>query len=235
MSNFLAWSYSRLKMFRECPKQVWHAAVVPRGHPDRVEFKQSKPMLDGIEIDNALTARISKGIALPPKFAPYEAMVGAIMASPGEKLTQVQLALDQTFAPCGYKDWDTAWVRVIYDLLIVHGERAWIWDWKNGQVWLDEDQLRLFATVGFHYLPDVQAIDTSYVWLQHGITSDASYRRRELPDLWQTFIPDVERLQSAFKATHWPAEPLRGKASCKYCAVNAARKCPVALIPYAGG
>ena len=230
MANFLAWSFSRLKMFRECPKQLWHA-VAPKGHVDRIEYVQSKAMLDGNEVDNALTARISKGAVLPDKYRPYEPIAQLVVSAPGIKFTQMQLALDRAFKPCGYKDWDTAWVRVIYDLAIINKDHAWIWDWKNGQIWLDEDQLRLFATVGFHQFPELETIETSYVWLRHGITSDKTYTRRELPDLWQTFFPDVERMQAAWKTNHFPAQPKRGKISCSHCPVNAAHKCAEALCP----
>lgn len=234
MANFLAWSFSRLKQFLDCPRQVWHNAVAPRGHPDRIEFVQSKAMLDGIEVDNALTARISKGTVLPLKFQPYEPIAKMVVDAPGAKFTQMQLALDQTFKPVGYKDWDNAWVRVIYDLAIIDKDHAFIWDWKNGQVWLDEKQLMLFATVGFHQFPELEYISTSYVWLKHGTTSDKSYHRRELPELWQVFLPDVERMQVAFKNNQWPATPARGDKTCAYCSVNAAKKCSEAQGPYKG-
>jgi len=233
-ANFLAWSFSRYKMFLECPRQVWHNAAAPRGHADRIEFVQTKQMLDGIEVDNALTARIGQGTPLPPKFAPYETICASVLAAPGQKFTQMQLALDQAYKPCGYKDWDNAWVRVIYDLAIINKDHGFIWDWKNGQIWLDEDQLKLFAIVGFHVFPEVDTFSTSYVWLRHGETSDKVYRRRELPDLWQVFIPVVERMQVAYKTQHWPATPARGKNSCKYCAVNQAGKCKEAQGPYGG-
>lgn len=233
-ASFLAWSFSRLKMWKDCPRQVWHNAVAPKGHPDRIEFVQSKPMLDGIEVDNALTARIAKGTPLPAKFAPYEPMAAMILAAPGQKFTQMNLALDQTFKPCGYRDWDHAWVRAIYDVAVINGDHAFVGDWKNGQVWLDEDQLRLFATVGFHTFPELDVIDTSYIWLKHGVTSDKTYRRRELPDLWQTFLPDVERMQVAWKNQAWPATPSRGAKSCAYCAVNQAGKCAEAQGKYKG-
>lgn len=233
-ADFIAWSHSRLKMFKECPKQVWHNAAAPRGHADRIEFKQSKAMLDGIEVDNALTARISEGTPLPEKFSPYEPLAQSVLAAPGVKFTQMSLALDRSLCPCGYKDWDRAWVRVIYDLAIINGEHGFIWDWKNGQIWLDEDQLRLFATVGFHHFPEVMTFDTSYIWLRHGQTSDKTYRRREIADLWQTFLPDVERLQAAFKANHWPAEPANGKKTCSRCSVNEAGLCKEAKGPFGG-
>lgn len=230
---FLAWSHSRISTWLECPKQLWHS-IAPKGHPDKIPFVQSQPMLDGLEVDNALTARIKTGTPLPDKFAPYEGLCSSIIASPGTKLTQVKLALDQAFKPCGYMEWDTVWVRVIYDLVILNGAHGFIWDWKNGQIQTSEDQLRLFATVGFHVFPEIEVFDVSYIWLKHGVTSDRTYRRKELPDLWQTFLPTVERMQVAFKNNHFPATPARGKTSCGWCSVNKAGKCSEAQGPYKG-
>lgn len=229
---FLAWSHSRRNTFCDCPKWLYHTAVAKKGHPDRVEFEQTQPMLDGNEVDNALTARISKGTALPMKFEPYEGICQAVLDAPGVKLTQVKLALDQAFQPCGYMDWDRAWVRVIYDLAIINGTHAFLWDWKNGQIRVDDSQLKLFSAAGFHQYPEVEVIDTSYVWLKHGITSDARYHRRELPDLWNALLPDVERMQVAFKNNHWPAEPKNGARTCKWCPINKAGKCDRAAGPY---
>lgn len=228
--DFLAWSHSRRKTFCDCPKQLYHTQIAKKGHPDRVDFVQTKAMIDGNLVDDALTKRISLGTPLPPQYEPYEGMVQAVLSAPGTKFTQMKLALDQTFSPCGYMDWDNAWVRVIYDIAIIDGEYAFLGDWKNGQIWLDEEQLRLFATVGFHVFPEVQTIDTSYIWLKHGITSDKSYDRRELPDMWQTFIPTIERMQASFKTNHWPATP--SKQACRWCSVNQAGKCAEAAVPF---
>lgn len=232
MADFIAWSHSRRKQFMDCPKQFFHCSVARKGDPDRVEFVQSQAMLDGLEIDNALTARVAANTPLPAKFADYEGMVQVLLDTPGTKLTQVKLALDQTFKPCGYMDWNNTWLRAIYDVAIVNGAYAFIGDYKNGQIWLDKDQLKLFAAVGFHYFPEVETIDVSYIWLRHGVTTDATYRRRDLPDMWADLLPDVERMQVSFKNNHWPPEPKRGKATCKWCSVNKAGKCPAAAGPY---
>ena len=231
MADFLAWSHSRLKQFRDCPRQLWHN-IAPRGHPDRVEFQQTPEMLAGNRVDDALTKRITSNTPLPPEYAPYEGMVQAVIAAPGTKLTQAKMALDRAFRPCGYMDWDNAWVRVIYDVAVINGEKAFIGDWKNGKVWIDEEQLRLFATVGFHVFPELQEIDTAYIWLQHGTISPKTYTRRELADLWNTFLPDVERMQVAFKTQTYPATPTRGAATCKWCPANGAGKCKEAQGPY---
>lgn len=230
MADFLAWSHSRLSQFRECPKKLWHSALAPKGSPDRLEFVQSQAMLDGLEIDNALTSRVAKATPLPPKYAQWERLMGSIVAAPGVKLTQLKVALDRAFKVCGYTDWNNTWVRAVYDLAIVNGTHAFIWDWKAGQIRLDENQLRLFAATGFHFFPEVDTIDTSYIWLKHGVTSDAHYTRRELPAMWDTFTPDVERMQISYKTNQWPPTP--SPSACKWCDVNKAGKCPVAAVKH---
>lgn len=220
-----------MKQFRDCPRQLWHS-IAPRGHPDRVEFVQTPEMIAGNLIDDALTQRISSQKPLPPEYAPFEGMAQAVLAAPGTKITQAKMALGRSFTPCGYMDWDNAWVRVIYDVAVLDGERGFIGDWKNGKIWVDEEQLRLFATVGFHVFPELQVIDTAYIWLQHGVISPKTYQRRELEEMWMTFFPDVERMQVSHKTNNWPAMPKRGAATCKWCQANRTGKCGEAQGPY---
>jgi len=229
---FLAWSYSRLKMFKTCPGQLWHCAVAPKGDPARVEYYESQAQRDGKEIDSALTARISENRPLPPKFARHEPMCAMVVATPGAKLTQVQVALDGAFKPVGSRDWDHAWVRAVYDLIIRQVTYAFLWDWKNGKVWPDEDQLRLAAAIEFMQSPEIEVIDTAYVWLSHDKISPKVYHRRELADMWHSFLPDVERMQLAYKEKHWPYTP--SERACGYCDVNRAGKCSAAVTKYKG-
>lgn len=218
----------------ECPKAFYHKAVVKKGHPDRIDFVQTQAMKDGNAVDDALTARISKGTPLPSQYAPYEDVCKLVLATPGVKYTQLKLALDIAFKPCGYMDWDTAWCRAIYDVAVINKTHAFIGDWKNGTIWLDSDQLKLFAATAFHTFPELETVDTSYIWLRHGTTSDAHYTRRELGDIWNELLPPVERMQASFKSNHWPANPARKEKSCAKCSVNAAGKCSEAQGPYKG-
>ena len=50
--------------------------------------------------------------------------------------------------------------------------------------------------------------------------------------MWNTFIPDVERMEVSFQTNHWPATPKRGAATCKWCPANSAGKCKEAQGPY---
>lgn len=232
MADFISWSHSRRNDWLECPRMFYHKNVLKKGHPEKVEFMQTPAMLAGLEIDDALTARIAKGVELPHKYAPYEGMVSAVLAAPGQKFTQLKIALDQAFKPCGYMEWNSVWVRSVYDLLILDKEHAYIFDWKSGMIWLDDAQLKLFAATAFHTFPETEVIETSYVWLKHGTTSDKTYRRRDLPDLWADLLPDVERMQVAFKNNHWPAQPKRGAKSCARCDANRLGVCKEAAGPY---
>jgi hypothetical protein len=231
MADWIAWSHSRRKDWMECPRMFYHKNVAPKGSADRIEFVQTAAMRAGNLIDDALTQRIAKGTPLPPQFAPYEPMAAAVLAAPGAKYTQLRVTLDQAFKPCGYFD-STAWCRSIYDVAVINGSHAFIGDWKAGQIWLDEDQLKLFAATSFHQFPELEVVDTAYIWLKHGVTSDKTYARRELPELWMGLLPEIERLQVAFRNNHWPAAPKRGKNSCSRCNVNQQGKCSEAKGPY---
>lgn len=230
MAKHLAWSHSRLSAFRECPKKLYHTQVAKRGHPDRVDQEQSQAMADGLAIDNALTERIAANKPLPPQYQVWEPTAAAVCAAPGVKLTQVRIAFDEALRPCGYTDWDNAWLRVIYDLAIVRDQHGVIWDWKNGKVKADHEQLKLFAATAFMYWPELEKVDTSYVWLSHGITTDKSFSRRELQDIWASFMPDVERMQVANSSGKWAATP--SNMACKWCPVNKEGKCSSAAVKH---
>lgn len=229
-TDFIAWSHSRRKDWMECPRMFYHKNVAPKGSADRVEFVQTEAMLAGNRIDDALTQRIAKGTPLPAQYAPYEPMAAMVLAAPGVKYTQLRVTLDQAFKPCGYFD-RQAWCRSIYDVAVINGSYAFIGDWKAGMIWPDNDQLALFAATAFHQFPELETIDTSYIWLKHGQTSDETYRRRELPDIWAVLLPEVERLQVAYRTNHWPAAPRRGAKSCRQCGANKAGICDKAEGP----
>lgn len=211
----------------------YHKNVAPKGSADRVEFVQTATMRAGNVIDDALTQRISKGTPLPPQFAPYEPMAAAVLAAPGTKYTQLRVTLDQAFKPCGYFD-PGAWCRSIYDVAVINGSHAFIGDWKSGMIWPDDDQLKLFSATAFHQFPELEVVDTSLIWLKHGLTSDAQYTRDQLPEMWSELLQDVERLQVAFRNNHWPAAPKRGAKSCKNCGANQKGICKEAQGPYGG-
>lgn len=235
MANFLSWSYSRLQKYLLCPWNAWRTSIAPKWHADRIPYQANDAQAAGTAIDEALTKRGQDGTPLPPQYRQFEPLATVLANAPGTKLYQWDIALDRSFNQCGSKDWDRCWLRVKIDYANIQGAWGMLIDHKNGKVSIDEKQLRLYAAAGFLVLPEVEVLDTAYNWLQHGFTTDRTYQRRDLGDLWAEFIPDVERMNVSFATNHWPTTPenkVNGASVCKWCDVNRLKQCPVAAVPF---
>lgn len=236
MPDFVAWSYSRLKMFRECPRKAYFSSIAPWA--ERIPFEENHHMKAGTAVDDALTARLSARQPLPPQYTHLEPWPALVDSLPGHTFTQLEVALDQSFQVVPYfagrGQPQLAWVRGKFDVAKVNGIYAWIGDWKNGQVAPEMDQLKLFAALGFRLWPEVQVIDTDYIWLKHDLPTSDHFERRQEPDLWAEFMQDVERMQVANRTNQWPATPSKDKWgwNCKRCDVNKHGKCKDAAVAY---
>jgi hypothetical protein len=214
-AKHIAWSYSRLKTFEECPKQFYHLNVARKGTPDRIEYVQNEEGKRGEYIHKALEQRIGNGrVPLPADLTHLEPMCQSILAAPGHNMTELQLAIDQAFEQCGTMDWDRVWLRVIIDLLKIYEDWGWVADYKSGKNKPDDDQLKLFAATTFLLYPQVNRVTSSYIWTRHyddqnKFTTNHDFTRNEAPDLWGEFIPRVEKLQIANAAPALAGEPER--------------------------
>jgi len=68
--------------------------------------------------------------------------------------------------------------------VIVDGATATILDYKTGNRKLDNDQLKLFALLGFIHFPQVDEIKTGYIWLKSGKLDTEVYQRGQAKELW---------------------------------------------------
>jgi hypothetical protein len=81
----------------------------------------------------------------------------------------------------------------------------------------DLTQLKLFAGLAFASFPNLEVINTGFVWLKHGTIDKKEYTRKEVPMIWQEFIPRVQRMQRAYDEDKFPPKP---SGLCRnYCAV----------------
>lgn len=226
----MAWSASRVKTFKSCPKKLYHMSIVPKGHLDKVLFKQGKAGARGEDLHKVMEHRILNKIALPSNFEYLEPLAKVIDAAPGTALCEAQWALDTTFKPCGTKDWDRVYVRAVPDLLKVKDYAAVILDYKTGKPEFDEYQLKLNAGVGFIQLPDVTKITTSYIYFKIGeLSKPVTYLRENLTEIWRDLLVEPNKIEESRATNYWPPKPGR---HCSWCDVNAARKCEFASEPY---
>lgn len=203
------WTYSHLDQFETCPR---------RFHETRLAKKYTEPQTDaikwGIEVENAMEKRILDREPLPDGMKQWEGIAVQLASLPGQKYSQKKLAIDKAFKPCDY--WH-AWSRGQPDLLVVNNSKAVVVDYKTGKR-KPSEQVDLYALYVFAYHAEVNSVDTAFVWLKERKIDRKTITRAEVPITWQTFLPRVAKLESAYERESWPAKP---SGLCKgWCPVS---------------
>ena len=193
-----AWTYSQLEKFENCPRQFYHVRV----KRDVIE-PPTEATLWGGRVHEAMEFRIKDGTPLPEGMTQWEGFATKIANMKGEKFCEVELALDANFQPA---PWKAAWTRGIADLLIINGNKAVNLDYKTGKRKLTH-QLMLYAGYTFATYPQVDTVVTGFVWMRDKKIDKETFTRDQVPMIWQTFIPKVRKLESAYERDAWPARP----------------------------
>lgn len=223
----LAWSHSRVDDFKKCPRMLYHKAVLKD-----CPFESSPAAEEGKRVHKILEDRISKGTPLQGKDVQYEGLAAAVLRTPGQALTEVQLTLTQALTATGWFAKD-AWCRVQVDVMKVNGDRGWAGDWKTGKVSFDEHQLKLTAAAMMTLYQELNNVTTTYIWLRDNIVEGRTYTRSMLASLWDELLVKPMQMQECNTTNIWPATP--SKQACRFCPVNKLGKCAVAACaPYTG-
>lgn len=192
-----AWTYSQLDTFETCPRKFYHLKVAkdvvdpPTVHTDW-----------GKNVHSAFELRIKDGAPMPDGMQQWETLAKKIASAPGDKLPEVQLALTRDFKPA---KWDNAWTRGIADLVILHEQKAAVLDYKTGKR-KPSEQLDLYANYVFHHYEHINQVTTGFVWLKEKTIDWKVIKREEVPVIWQSFLPRIRKLESAYERDSWPAK-----------------------------
>lgn len=208
---FKAWSFSSREQFLNCPKQYAEIRVAKNFEDVQYEHRQW-----GDDVHKALAQRLSEGTPLPAGMTQWERLCQQMDNIKGDLYVENQLCLNKRLQPV---DWfaKDAWVRGIVDALWIDGDTARALDWKTGKRKPKHDQLALFALLVMHHYPQVQVVKTMYVWLKTFQTDIETFHRAQLTDLWQRFLPDVQRMAYAHDSGTFMA---RSSGLCsKWCPV----------------
>jgi hypothetical protein len=219
MTKVIAWSYSRLSSFEQCPKKFWHLSV-------QKDFKEgeSESMRYGKRVHKAIEQRIRDGAPLPADLKYLEPVVAKFANASGDKEVEQQLAINNEFQPTGWFAKD-AWGRAIIDLAIVNGSKAVLVDWKTGKISDDFTQQRVAACLFFVFHPEVQDIDLMYYWIKDKKPTVESLNREDSKHVWSAFLRRVRKYTVAHEQTDFPARP---SGLCR-------NHCPVKSCPHNGG
>lgn len=212
--NMPPWTYSQLESFESCPRKFYHLKVAR----DVVEPPTIHTQW-GTEVHTAMENRILHGTPLPEGMTQWEPIASKIQALPGIKLTEEKFAIDRNFQPT---DWSTAWSRGIADLTVLNRRVGAVADYKTGKR-KPTEQLDLYAAYVFAYHPQIEKVNTAFIWLKEKKTDTNTIRRDELPALWRSFLPRTIRLEDAYQRDKWPAKPsglCNGWCPCTGCEYN---------------
>lgn len=201
MSKPIAWSHTALTAFETCPKQFYHVRVAKD-----VADPPGEAALWGQRVHKALENRVRDKTPLPGSLEGYESLAAQFDAVAGTVLVEQQLCLDRNMRP---HEWfgKQAWCRGVLDVAVVGGSKAVALDWKTGKRKPDNDQLKLFAGLMFIHYPEVEVVNTGFVWLQEKKIDKEVFTRDQTDEIWMTFLPRVKRLELAHENNEWPAKP----------------------------
>jgi len=207
----IAWSYSSLQKFKNCPKRFYEEKVVRSVKPAPTE-----QTLWGEQVHAGFDKALSKGAPMEGALAPYAPTAKRFSHVKGTLRTEQQLAINNALKPVEWFARDV-WCRGILDAVWIDGEVGKIVDWKTGKRRGGSDQLKLFALLLFAHEPQVERVNVSFVWLQTGKMDVEKYKRSDIPILWQDFLADVRRLETAHRNSSWVPRP---SGLCSYCPVQ---------------
>jgi PD-(D/E)XK nuclease superfamily len=219
-----AWSYSALTAFEDCPRRYYETKVTKR-HKEGYNPQRTH----GLDFHHAAEETLKHGTSMPDALKHYAPVVATIQTAagrPGATLeVERRMALDASLRPVQYFD-RSVWVRAVTDFSVTSpsGKSVLAGDWKTGKERPASAQLMLTAAVLFATEPDVGKVTTTFIWLQTGNVSKETFRRPDVPTIWNTFNPRVTRMRQAFEAQEFPPRP---SGLCR-------NHCPVTSCPMNG-
>lgn len=210
----VTWSHSSLKDYEGCAKRYQEVKVL-KNFP----FVENDATRYGTEFHKAAEDYIQDGVVLPEQFNFAKATLDALIAKPGRKMCELQMALTTDLKPCDWKSPD-AWVRGIADLIIVDDENmtAWVVDYKTGNnKYPDREQLKLMSLMVFAHMPHIRKVNSALLFVvkddmvRHAMTLDQAEAE------WWQYRERVARIEQAHDTGVWNPRP---SPLCPWCPVT---------------
>ena len=209
------WSFSSLKDYVNCPRQ-YHEVKVLKNFTKRV----TQEMTFGTQVHKYCEDYIGEGKPLPKNYEHFKPVLDELLAIPGERYPEYNMALLPDGTPCKFGSPDR-WVRGIVDLLIVDKAKgvAHMIDYKTSKSarYADTKQLDLMATAVFAHFPEVTKIKSALLF----VVSNEFVRKDHYAIKAKEYIdgvkPTIQRLEQALDTGVW--NPITGPL-CRFCPVR---------------
>lgn len=211
----IAWSYSSIKTFDQCPKKYYHLKVAKD-----VKDSDTAATLYGTELHSAAEFFIRDGTEIPAKFSFVRDTLEALRKIEGEKHCEIKLGVakkDGKYIPCEFFD-KNVWWRGIADLLIVQGDKGFLVDYKTSKnaKYADTKQLDLLAGAVFLHYPQIKTLKSALLFVVSNEVVQKEHEAMFATAYMSTMHPELTRLEAAMTNNVW--NPNSGPL-CKFCPV----------------
>lgn len=211
----VAWSYSSIKTFDQCPKKYFHLKVAKD-----VKDEGNEASRYGNDAHEAAEHYIKNGTPIPDQYKIMRPIVEVLAKFPGEKHTELRLGVAKEgadYTPTTFFGKDVWW-RGIVDLLIVDGATAHMIDYKTGKnaKYADMKQLDLMAGAVFCHFPEVQKIKSGLAYVVSNEFPKKTHYREQLPTYMSVFDKQLDQLEGAMDSGIWNAKT---SGLCSFCPV----------------
>ena len=211
----IAWSYSSLKTFQQCPRKYYHTKVIKD-----VKEPDTQATLYGKAVHTVAEEAIRDGKEVPAKYDYMKPVLEQLNAIPGEKLCEVQLGMTKDLKSCSFTA-KNVWWRGIADLVIINEEKqlAHSVDYKTSKSarYADVKQLDLVAAGLFAKFPTIQRVKSALIFVVSKEFVKAEHYREMIPKYMEKPAQDVARIEAALENGVW--NPIQGPL-CKFCHVK---------------
>jgi hypothetical protein len=218
-----SWSFSKLEAYETCPRRYYETQVLKSWAEEKGEAALYGDAFHKVAADRLLKKVYKPGAeGYGQIIEPWAAKIERIG---GPLFVEQKWALADDFAKTGWfeKYQRPAWFRGIGDVVALsrNEQVALAIDWKTGNIKENSAQLALMAVLVFAHYPTVQAIRSEFIWLKHDASTREDFKRTDVPAVWASILPRVQKLRDAHGATDFPEKP--GGLCKKYCPVRSCK------------
>lgn len=210
----VTWSHSSLKDYENCPRKYHEVKVL-----EKWPREDTTATLYGTELHRQAELFVRDGRPLDATFAFMQPMLDTLMAMPGRKYPEYEMALTHDLRVCNFKD-PARWVRGIADLIIVDDDNltARVFDYKSGSdKYPDTDQLGLMALMIFQHFPHIRSVTGGLLFVLKNTVFKHRLERAAADALWWKYRERVGRIEQAHASGVW--NPKSSGLCRKYCPV----------------
>ena len=214
MSKKVTWSHSALKDFEGCARR-YHEVKVLHKYP----MQDTEQIRYGKQLHEAAEHYVKSGTELPPQFAFIKPTLDSLLAKPGRKFAELEMALTENLDPCAFNS-ENRWVRGIADLVIIDDDNltAWIVDYKTGNdKYPDRDQLVLMSLMVFAHFPHIKRVNSALLFVVKNSMTKHEMSLEDVEPAWWNYRERVAKLNAVHAADVW--NPSRSPL-CPWCPVT---------------